>query len=34
MSGVHRKFSSGGFTQWHMVVICIWRVLFVTFVFC
>jgi len=29
-SGVRRKFSWGGFIQWHMVVICIWCTLFVT----
>jgi len=29
-SGVRRKFSWGGFIQWHMVVICIWCALFVT----
>jgi len=29
-SGVRRKFSWGGFIQWHMVVICIWCDLFVT----
>jgi len=29
-SGIRRKFSWGGFIQWHMVVICIWCVLIVT----
>jgi len=29
-SGVRRKFSWGGFIQWHMVVISIWCALFVT----
>jgi len=29
-SGVHRKFSLGGFLQWQMVVIYIWCALFVT----
>ena len=29
-SGVHRKFSWGGFIQWHRVVICICCLLFVT----
>jgi len=28
-SGVRRKFSWGGFIQYHVVVICIWCVLFV-----
>jgi len=30
VSGVRRKFSWGGFIQWHMVVICIWCALFIT----
>jgi len=30
LSGVRRKFSWGGFIQWHLVVICIWCALFVT----
>jgi len=30
VSGVRIKFSWGGFIQWHMVVICIWRALFIT----
>jgi len=29
-SGVHTNFHGGGFTQWHMVVICIWYARFVT----
>ena len=29
-SGVRRKFSWGGFIQWHRVVICIWCALIVT----
>jgi len=29
ISGVRRKFSWGGFIQWHMVVICVWCALFV-----
>jgi len=29
-SGVRRKFSWGGFNQWHRVVICIWCALIVT----
>jgi len=29
-SGVRRKFSWGGFIQWHMVVICLWCAVFVT----
>jgi len=29
-SGARRKFSWGGFIQWHMVVICICCALFVT----
>jgi len=33
-SGVRRKFSQGGFIQWHMVVICIWCALFVTSYLC
>jgi len=28
VSGVRRKFSWGGFIQWHLVVICIWCALF------
>jgi len=30
LSGVRRKFSWGCFIQWHMVVICLWFVVFVT----
>jgi len=30
LSGVRRKFSWGGFIQWHMVVICLWFAVFVT----
>ena len=30
ISGVRRKFSWGGFIQWHIVVICIWCALFLT----
>jgi len=33
VSGVRRKFSWGGFIQWHMVVICIWCALFITLQF-
>jgi len=29
-SGVRKKFSWGGFIQWHMVVICFWCTVFVT----
>jgi len=29
-SGVRRKFSWGGFIQWHGAVICIWCALIVT----
>jgi len=29
-SGIRRKFSWGGFIQWHRVVICIWCALIVT----
>jgi len=29
-SSTRRKFSWGGFIQWHMVVVCIWCALFVT----
>ena len=28
-SGVRRKFSWGGFIQWHMMVICLWCAVFV-----
>ena len=30
VNGVRRKFSWGGFIQWHMVVICNWCALFIT----